>query len=221
MVAANLQPSSRGSIFLGILNMLFPVIFIKLHKFCMFKKIMGRFQVKGRGWLLTSTSESSGSWFPEAGRGESSGTGGGNGFKQTLHIFSTAMGEVAEGYVHMQVDLCDWCMNSGNIGKMKEFLSESFYFLCKVRGEIIVDYEGLREIGGHQKFDETWKVLRWLWWIAEKVFRGTESGLQEVFLAFFSLAIINLWWNQSDLWWNSLTPCSAALGKSQMGSSFT
>lgn len=103
---------------------------------------------------------------------------------------------------------------------MKEFLSESFYFLCKVEGEIIVEYEGLRAIGGHQKFDETWKVLRWLW-VAEKVFRGTESGLQKVFLAFLSLVIINLWWNQSDLWWNSLKPCSAALGKSQMCSGFT
>lgn len=45
----------------------------------------------------------------------------------------------------MQVDLCDWCMN---IRKMKEFLSESFYFLGKVEGEIIIEYEGLREIVG-------------------------------------------------------------------------
>lgn len=48
----------------------------------------------------------------------------------------------------MQVGFCDWCCEyQGNVGKMKKFLAESFYFLCKVEGEIIAEYEGFGEVG--------------------------------------------------------------------------
>lgn len=47
----------------------------------------------------------------------------------------------------MQVGFYDWCDYEGNVGKMKKFLAENFYFLCKVEGEIIAEYEGFGEVG--------------------------------------------------------------------------
>lgn len=56
----------------------------------------------------------------------------------------------------MQAGFYDWSReHQWNIGKMKKFFSESFYFVCKVGSEIIAEYKGFRETKGYQRFNKT------------------------------------------------------------------